>query len=300
MDPLIQKYHKLLLKYNLEIEKQLTKDLKFLPIESVKVMQKLIQEVNNIIANNNLVDEKLEIKAAKDKLEFKLKKIIETGVNKSLLAENLIMEQIISAQMVNSFIANKFVDELGGLDTPSFLDFSKINNKIDLGFEGRNFKTRNSINKLDLKNTLNNEVHKFLNGETRARDIQKILRQKFAYNAYQAETLTRTEVATAQSLVHDEYARETGVQIQLFNATLDGKTSKICQRLDDSEWNIDDPNKPIPGIGTHPRCRSRLLNIPRPGWRPSTRRDNTEKFKTIPYQKYNEWKKENEEVNNEG
>lgn len=293
MNPITKKYHQQLLKCYLEIEKHLTKDLKSLPVTTVKVMQKLIQEVNNIIANNNIVDEKLELKAAKDKLESKLNKIIESGVNKALTKENEIIELIILAQTVNAFNANKFVDELGGLDSPSFLDFSRINNKIDLGFEGRNFKVRNSINKLDLKNILNNEIHKFLNGETRVRDIQKILRQKFAYDAARAETLTRTEVATAQSLVHDEYARECGVKYQLFNATLDGKTSKICQKLDDTEWAIDDPNKPIPGIGTHPRCRSRLLNIPRPGWRPGTRRDNTEKFKIIPYQKYDEWKKEN-------
>ena len=82
------------------------------------------------------------------------------------------------------------------------------------------------------------------------------------------------------------WAKEHNIKKQLFCATLDRRTSKICQSLDGKVFNYDDSNKKIPPL--HPNCRSCLIDII-DGWKPKTRLDNETK-QNINYQTYSEWK----------
>ena len=84
------------------------------------------------------------------------------------------------------------------------------------------------------------------------------------------------------------WAKEHNIKKQLFCATLDRKTSKICQSLDGKIYDFNDVHKQIPPL--HPNCRSCLIDIV-DGWKPKTRLDNETKQR-INYKSYKEWKNE--------
>ena len=84
------------------------------------------------------------------------------------------------------------------------------------------------------------------------------------------------------------WANEHNIKKQLFCATLDRKTSKICQSLDGKIYDFDEVHKRIPPL--HPNCRACLIDIVE-GWKPTQRMDNETK-KRINYKSYKEWKNE--------
>ena len=97
-----------------------------------------------------------------------------------------------------------------------------------------------------------------------------------------------------QAGVNELWAEEYNIEWQLFDATLDGKTTEICQRYDGQVFRKDDSNKPIPNVTTHICCRSCLIALPSKDYRPKTKIDNETKER-IPYTNYKEWKKSKDE-----
>lgn len=139
------------------------------------------------------------------------------------------------------------------------------------------------------------EVDKFLNGKIDINSINGIISKKFDVNWNNSNRLVRTEIAKVQTQANEYWSKEHGIKKQLFSATLDGKTSKICQSLDGKVFNYDDSNKPIPPL--HPNCRSCLIDMVE-GWKPMERWDNENK-RRISYKTYKEWLKEQDLRRNE-
>ena len=160
-----------------------------------------------------------------------------------------------------------------------------INSTID----GKVWSDRLWKNKKQLERELKKEINKLFQGKTNINDINNVIRDKFNQNAFNTKRLVETEVSRCQSQANDYFAKRHGIEKQMFVATLDDRTSEICQENDSKIFNINDPDKPIPPL--HPFCRSVLISVV-DDWKPSVRKDNVSK-EYIDFMSYEEWKEEN-------
>lgn len=164
-----------------------------------------------------------------------------------------------------------------------------INAVINTEFKDEMYSDRIWNNKRKMIKSLKKQLNEAMKGKGNIDTIATKLKKEFNVQAYKSRRLVRTEMARVQSTANEDIAKAQGIEKQLFDATLDNKTSNKCRGLDGTEWNIDDKNKPITPL--HPHCRSCLINIIS-GWKPSKKWDNENK-ETIDYKNYIEWLKEN-------
>ena len=122
--------------------------------------------------------------------------------------------------------------------------------------DGRNFSDRIWAN----KSALISELHKQLSqnlmlGGNLDRVVEQI-EKKMGVSKYNAGRLVYTENAYIQAVATGESYRETGVKQFEFIATLDERTSDICQSMDGNVFDIKDyqPGVTVPPL--HPWCRS--------------------------------------------
>ena len=123
----------------------------------------------------------------------------------------------------------------------------------------------------------------------RKKSIQKRIKALYNNDANATKVLVRNEIGRVQAEVNEVWAKEYNIEWQLFDATLDGKTSSMCQGYDGKVYRVDDSSKPVPNVSTHICCRSCLIALPDKDYRPRTKIDNKTK-EQIKYKTYEEWK----------
>lgn len=162
-----------------------------------------------------------------------------------------------------------------------------VKTAISMPIEGVMYSDRIWANKEKLVNRVRNTLEKAmiqgLSIDKLSRDISK----NFGSTAFESMRLVRTEVARCQSAAQADIYKQSGVvQRVMYDATLDSKTSSVCQGLDGQYFNVHS-NYPKPP--QHPNCRSAIIPIVE-GWSPTKKRDNQNK-EIINYQVFDEWKK---------
>lgn len=160
-----------------------------------------------------------------------------------------------------------------------------INKKIN----GLIYSDRIWANKKKVAKLLQNEIKEFLQGNITVNDIEKVIKHRFNSNASNTKRLVRNETARVQTEVNEVWAKDYDIEWQMWMATLDDKTSKICGRYDGKKWRRTDPNKKIPIEDSHINCRCSLVSLPSEDYKPKFRRDNQNKEK-VNWQTYEEWK----------
>lgn len=96
-------------------------------------------------------------------------------------------------------------------------------------------------------------------GIIRGESVDKMARRiskRLDVSMSNAKRLVRTETAYIHELATLESYKEAGIKKYRFLATLDNKTSEICQELDRKEFPVEDamPGENLPPM--HPNCRS--------------------------------------------
>lgn len=91
------------------------------------------------------------------------------------------------------------------------------------------------------------------------REVCEIIRQRFASGAMEARRLVRTESCFIANEMEGQAYEESGIDRYMYVATLDKKTSKMCQELDHKVFAVKDrkPNVNYPPM--HPWCRSTTI-----------------------------------------
>ena len=176
--------------------------------------------------------------------------------------------------------------------------FAAVNEKlidkiINEDWSGKNYSKRiwSNTDKLaeELREVLTEAA---INGESIYKTAKKVS-EKFDTCAYNAERLIRTETTYACNQAELLAYEELDVEKYEFVATLDTRTSPICQKMDGKIFAVKDAQagKNLPAM--HPNCRS--TTIPYfPDDRPTVRtaRDKDGKRITVPENmKYDEWYK---------
>ena len=87
--------------------------------------------------------------------------------------------------------------------------------------------------------------------------MSKELKERFKVNKYYAERLIRTEVNHFNNEADAMAYEEMGVDMYVFVATLDNRTSEICQTMDGKKFPYKDKEEGVNFPPLHPNCRSK-------------------------------------------
>ena len=252
-----------------------------------KSVQTILDEIARIILEYNVVDAVMDI-SIQEKAE--LKKQMNNLINDVLKGEYESEKDVITSTLYDvakdSYYSSCFIYQLGVSYKLKPVEQDVLDNIINTKIDGKTYSSRIWNNKNKVAKTLKKEINDFLNGKTDVNIISKNIKNRFDVNYNISNRLVRTEIAKVQCEANEVWANEHNIKKQLFCATLDRRTSKICQSLDGKIYDFDDEDKKIPPL--HPNCRSCLIDIV-DGWKPKTRIDNETK-QNINYQTYSKWK----------
>lgn len=253
----------------------------------------LLIEVGRILLDYDIIEERLKLTPGQIKAEFdKLGNLIKYSVKDEIESEISTTGDFLKYVTASTWDNSSYLLSIG-------IDFrlKKITSKqmasiINKTIKGKNYSDRIWCNKNEIAKTLQMNIKNFLEGKISVNDIKNTINAISNANAFNTKRLIRNEIGRVQADVNEVWAKENGIEYQLFDATLDNRTSSMCQNYDGKVYRIDDKDKPIPNVNTHICCRSCLISIPSKDYRPSTKRDNISK-EIIQYKTYSEWKEQN-------
>ena len=252
-----------------------------------KSVQTILDEIARIILEYNVADAVMDI-SVQEKAE--LKKQMNNLINNILKGEYESEKDVITSTLYDvaedSYYSSCYIYGLGVSYKLLPVKQDVLDNIINTKIDGKTYSSRIWNNKNKVAKTLKKEINDFLNGKTDVNIISKNIKNRFDVNYNISNRLVRTEIAKVQCEANEVWANEHNIKKQLFCATLDRRTSKICQSLDGKIYDFDYEDKKIPPL--HPNCRSCLIDIV-DGWKPKTRLDNETK-QNINYQTYSKWK----------
>ena len=268
-------FAKKLLKYAEKLAEEGEKELLAMLKSMADNQNSLLVEVGRILLDYDILNEYMSLTPGQIKMEFdKLGELINYTFTDETIKE---------IENTKSFL--KYVGN-GTWDNSSYLlslgmnfNLKKIKSKdlekiINKAIKGKNYSDRIKGNKEKIAKILKKDIKDFLGGKISVNDIRKKIKNLYNNNAKATKILVRNEIGRVQAGVNELWAEEHNIEWQLFDATLDGKTTEICQRYDGQVFRKDDSNKPIPNVTTHICCRSCLIALPSKDYRPKTKIDN--------------------------
>ena len=270
-----------------EIYEKYSKQINEIARTQKKSVFTILDEIAKIILEYNVKNEVLDITIhEKLKLKKQMNKLINDIFKGEYKSEKDATTSILIDVAEDTYYSSCYIYGLGISYTLKPVKQNILNKIINKKIDGKTYSSRIWRNKNKVAKTLKKEVNDFLNGKTDINTISKNIKYRFDVNYNISDRLVRTEIAKVQCQANEVWAKEHNIKKQLFCATLDRRTSNICQSLDGKIYDFDDEDKKIPPL--HPNCRSCLIDIV-DGWKPKTRIDNETK-QNINYQTYSEWK----------
>lgn len=136
---------------------------------------------------------------------------------------------------------------------------SRIAEIIDRNWSGKMFSERIWGRASNINAVLQEELLVgFMTGRS-GRKTAKMIEQRMGVGAMEARRLVRTESTYVANFAELESYKVSGVSRYRYVATLDMRTSEVCQRLDGMEFDVSDatPGENIPPM--HPWCRSTTI-----------------------------------------
>lgn len=138
---------------------------------------------------------------------------------------------------------------------PAFsqLNTKAINQILKTDFHGKNYSERIWKNGADLAKNLKTDLSAAVASGQSQTKTARIIRERYNVTRYQASRLVRTETNHFNSLASQLSYEEVGLDEMVYVATLDGRTSEICQHLDGKRFKTSDTSMYPP---QHANCRS--------------------------------------------
>ena len=174
----------------------------------------------------------------------------------------------------------------------SYIDNDMIKEILAFPWSGRHYSSRLWSNRTKLKNAMIEELTQMLIQGKGVKETSKALSKRLDADLKNCIRLIYTEHSYFMGEATAKAYNELGVEKYQFVATLDKRTSEICQNLDGKVFNLKDRVVGVNASPMHPRCRS--CEIPYIDDKYSTRfaRDSKGKRIEIPSNiTYKEWAK---------
>ena len=180
--------------------------------------------------------------------------------------------------------------------TPSFtmLDKQTIDRVLETKFDGKNYSERIWGNSDILANQLKDKLAQAIATGQSIQKTSRDFRERFNVQNYYAERLVRTETNYFHNSAELESYDSMGFEYYEFLATLDSRTSEICQHMDGKKIKVSEAKQGENAPPLHPNCRSTIVPYFK-GYEPDTRlyRDPETGKNQFAYNiGFNEWKEQ--------
>ena len=183
---------------------------------------------------------------------------ISQAVERLAVAENNITASGLSNIYATSFYRTAFELQkgLGVKVTFQGVDDKKLKTVINSEWSGKDFSSRVWEHKEKLKIALKSELTQAIIQGEDYRGATERLANKLETAKHAAGRLIMTEAAYISNKARIDSLKELGCEEYEFIATLDNKTSAVCQSMDKKHFKITDFKAGITAPPMHPNCRS--------------------------------------------
>lgn len=178
--------------------------------------------------------------------------------------------------------------------TPAFsqLNSAVVSNVLDSKNYGKNFSERIWGRSQKLSDELQSIIGTAIaTGQSPAKTT-RLLRERFNVSASSAERLIRTETSYFENQAELDAYKEMDVEEFEFVATLDNRTSEICQHTDNKVFKVKDAKVGVNVPPLHPYCRSTIAPHLGKEWQPElriARNPQTGRNEYVTNMSYAEW-----------
>lgn len=211
--------------------------------------EELLQKINNISIRHRItrlqsLQEKIDIllQQLNDNVDKELNSTLIENIENSYYKSMYDLEKILKVHTDFSFFSTKIVDDI-----------------LTFNWSGVLYSNRIWRNQTNLRQSLIDSLNKnFIQGNSinqLATEMSKALDRSYS----NCQRLLRTEVNYANNKATIEAYKEKGIKRYVYVATLDLKTSKVCQDLDGKAFEV---GKMVVGVNCppmHPNCRSTIM-----------------------------------------
>lgn len=189
-----------------------------------------------------------------EELKLGLKNItVNLGINESEAYYQTLSKIYSDNYKRTNFDIDKFLGFSTGFES---LNYKQLNTAIHQRWLGMNFSDRIWKNKGQLLDQINTT---FLQGVAQGHNSKKIaleMAKNMGTSYHNCERLVRTECAHIAGQATLEGYKERGTKKYKYDATLDNRTSEICQSLDGQVFDVKEAQEGINYPPMHPNCRS--------------------------------------------
>lgn len=213
------------------------------------------------------------------------------GIEQNNLTANSVINTINNSYNQAIFDTEK---HFGSLLTFSKLDSRTVQEILNYKIEGKHFSNRIWTNTDILAEQINSKIATAVAiGQSPEKTIREV-RERFDVGRFYAERLVRTESSFYHNSAELRAYQELGVEKYCIIATLDNRTSDICQHKDHKVFKISEAKQGVNFPPFHPLCRTTTAAYFGEEFEPETRiaRDpKTGKSYEIPNMSYEQWAK---------
>ena len=177
----------------------------------------------------------------------------------------------------------------------SLVDGEKLERVLRVPWSGKNYSKRIWSNNAKLAKVIQQNIIAAAHRGVSVQEMTRDVRQRMGVGTKEAVRLVRTELNYVQNQAALHSIKDAGMKFYRFIATLDKRTSTVCQSHDGDVFPVEEamPGKNMPPL--HPHCRSVISGCLKGEYKPQngTRiaRDENGKNVFVPsYMKYDDWK----------
>ncbi|MCL2756904.1 MAG: minor capsid protein [Coriobacteriia bacterium] len=172
------------------------------------------------------------------------------------------------------------------------LDELTLNQVLNYPWSGKNYSQRIWDNTDDLADALSDIMTRGVMTGASKEKMSREVRERFNASKSDADRLIRTESNYFHNQAEAKAYEDMGVEQYEYLATLDYRTSPICQKLDGKRFNLKDMKVGVNFPPMHPRCRSTVIAYFGDEYAPTLRRARnleTGENEVIPNIPYEQW-----------
>ena len=177
----------------------------------------------------------------------------------------------------------------------SLVDGEKLERILRVPWSGKNYSKRIWTNGAKLAKTIQQNIIAAAHRGVSVQEMTRDVRQRMGVGTKEAVRLVRTELNYVQNQAALHSIKDAGMKFYRFIATLDKRTSTLCQSRDGDVFPVEEaqPGKNMPPL--HPHCRSVISGCLKGEYKPQngTRiaRDENGKNVFVPANmKYDDWR----------
>ena len=177
----------------------------------------------------------------------------------------------------------------------SLVDGEKLERVLRVPWSGKNYSKRIWTNGAKLAKTIQQNIIAAAHRGVSVQEMTRVVRQKMGVGTKEAVRLVRTELNYVQNQAALHSVKDAGMKYYRFIATLDKRTSTVCQSHDGDVFPVEEamPGKNMPPL--HPHCRSVISGCLKGEYKPQSgtriARDENGKNVFVPANmKYDDWR----------